>query len=170
MITVSMKISAVCALPSLLTPNYVLAQDSEFGTEIRDCETVPLIVVIPLGLCSSMSVKGHQNIQNPRHQVMVSYPFAVGRFEMTFREWNADMQEGGCSHHTDENRFGRATLPVIDINWEDANENVVWLHRTGVGLATIDFGIKRWIFLVAGQRSDVHGRVNRGFIGLSRFF
>ena len=34
--------------------------------------------------------------EGPQHQVRIATPFAVGRFEVTFSEWDACMAAGGC--------------------------------------------------------------------------
>ena len=56
--------------------------------------------------------------------------FAVGKFELTFEEWDACVWDGGCNGHRpyDHGR-GRGRRPVIDVSWKDAMSYVSWLSR-----------------------------------------
>jgi len=123
----------VCALLLVVTPNYAAAQNnSEPKTEFRNCGTCPLMIVVPSGsymMGSLESEEGRFDDESPRHQVAISYPFAVGKFEVTFREWGACVAEGGCSHSPDDEGWGRGDHPVINVSWDDAKEYVTWLSR-----------------------------------------
>ena len=55
--------------------------------------------------------------------------FAVGKFEVTFAEWDACVAEGGCVHKPRDNGWGRGRQPVIDVNWQDAQAYVAWLSK-----------------------------------------
>lgn len=59
--------------------------------------------------------------------------FEVGRYEVTFAQWDACVAAGGCNGHwpSDEG-WGRGNRPVINVNWNDAQAYVQWLsERTG---------------------------------------
>ena len=60
---------------------------------------------------------------------MINYPFAVGKYEVTFAEWDACVSAGGCTHQSDDEGWGRDTRPVINVSWDDAQEYVYWLSR-----------------------------------------
>src|SRR4051812_44276560 len=49
--------------------------------------------------------------------VTISRPLAVGRFEVTFDEWDECAADGGCRQ------------PVIFVSWEDAKGYVAWLSN-----------------------------------------
>ena len=68
-----------------------------------------------------------------QHRVTIAYPFAVGKFEVTFDEWEACVKEGGCGgYRPSDQGWGRGRRPVIDISWENAKAYVNWLsHKTG---------------------------------------
>ena len=57
-------------------------------------------------------------------------PVAVGKFEVTFGEWDACVAEGACSHVPGDGGFGRQRQPVIDVSWNDVtNAYLPWLSR-----------------------------------------
>jgi formylglycine-generating enzyme required for sulfatase activity len=57
----------------------------------------------------------------------------MGRFEVTFDEWDGCVAHGGCpAEGVAGANFGRGRQPVINVNWEDAKKFVEWLSkRTG---------------------------------------
>jgi len=69
--------------------------------------------------------------QRPKHEVTIKRPIAVGKFEVTFADWDACVMDGGCvsNKYPDDNTFGRGHRPVITVSWNDAKEYVMWLAR-----------------------------------------
>ena len=59
----------------------------------------------------------------------IARPFAVGKFEVTFAEWDACLSGGGCSHRPGDAGWGRGKRPVINVSWNDAKAYVAWLSR-----------------------------------------
>ncbi len=93
------------------------------GEPIRDCNDVcPEMVVVPAG--KFMMGEG-----SSAREVSISQPFAVGKFEVTFAEWDACVAAGGCKHKPDDRNWGRGRRPVINVSWNDAKEYVAWLSR-----------------------------------------
>jgi len=69
--------------------------------------------------------------EGPRHKVTIDYPFEVGKFEVTFSEWNACVASGGCrGHRPNDGGWGKGNRPVINVSWKDAKSYVSWLRRT----------------------------------------
>ncbi len=69
----------------------------------------------------------------PVHRVSVQ-DFAIGRYEVTFDEWDACARGGGCvsNPNPSDQGWGRGRRPVINVSWHDAQEYVQWLSaRTG---------------------------------------
>lgn len=103
------------------------------GRVFRDCLECPKMVVVPPGsfkMGSPSSEEGREEDENPQHIVTIPEPFAVGKYEVTFAEWDACVAVGGCNgHRPDDAGWGRGRRPVIDVNWDDAKAYVLWLSR-----------------------------------------
>jgi formylglycine-generating enzyme required for sulfatase activity len=68
----------------------------------------------------------------PGQLVSIGYSLAVGRFEVTFSEWDACVDAGGCRRRPQDSGWGRGWQPVINVSWSDAQQYVAWLaRRTG---------------------------------------
>jgi formylglycine-generating enzyme required for sulfatase activity len=61
--------------------------------------------------------------------VTLSYPFAIGKFEVTFTEWEACVAAGGCDQIADDGGFGRGERPAVNISWDDAKRYLDWLSK-----------------------------------------
>ena len=106
------------------------------GETFQDCDECPKMVVIPsvrFTMGSSKGEVGHEDDERPLHRVRIDYRFAVGVYEVTFAEWYACLDAGGCGNHIpDDMRWGRGNRPVINVSWDDAQSYVSWLSaRTG---------------------------------------
>ena len=103
------------------------------GKTFRDCATCPEMVVVPAGafrMGSPRSEEGRDSDEGPQHRVTIPAPFAVGKYEVTFAEWDACVAAGGCNgHRPDDRGWGRGRRPVINVSWEDAKTYVGWLSR-----------------------------------------
>ena len=104
----------------------------EAGEVFRDCETCPEMVVIPAGSFMMGSPPGEEDRnddEGPQHRVTIAEPFAVGKYEVTFAEWDVCNREGGCSQNPRDEGWGRGSRPVINVSWDDARAYVNWLTR-----------------------------------------
>ena len=100
------------------------------GSVFRDCAECPEMVVVPAGsyrMGSPMDEAERDADEGPVHRVTIDEPFAVGRYEVTFAQWDACHADGGCSYRSDDQGWGRGNRPVIDVSWNDAQEYVGWL-------------------------------------------
>jgi formylglycine-generating enzyme required for sulfatase activity len=87
------------------------------------------MVVIPAGEFTMGSPPAEQGAE-AQHRVTIATPFAVGKFEVTFDEWDACVDDGGCGgYRPDDEAWGRGTRPAINISWDDAKAYVTWLGR-----------------------------------------
>ncbi|HJU32888.1 MAG TPA: formylglycine-generating enzyme family protein [Hyphomicrobiaceae bacterium] len=99
---------------------------------LRDCPVCPEMVIVPAGeflMGSPDSEKGRGKDEGPQHKVTFAQPFALGKFEVTFAQWDACSAEGGCAHKPSDETWGRGKRPVINVSWDDAKEFVGWLAR-----------------------------------------
>ena len=103
------------------------------GQVFRDCGACPEMVVVPAGSYMMGSPDGEvarYDDEGPRHRVNIEAPFAVGVYEVTFAEWDACVEAGGCGgYRPGDEGWGRGSRPVLNVNWEDAREYVRWLSR-----------------------------------------
>lgn len=93
----------------------------------------PEMVNIPPGKFIMGSVPNEpERLKNedPRHEVTISYPFALGKYEVTFAEWDACVADGGCNgYKPDDNGWGRGKLPVLNVSWKDAHAYIDWINK-----------------------------------------
>jgi len=106
------------------------------GEVFKDCRECPEMVVVPAGLFtmgSPESEEGRTRFEGPQHRVTISEPFAVGRFAVSFDEWDACVADGGCNgYKPSDSNWGRGNRPVINVSWDDAQAYITWLKaKTG---------------------------------------
>ncbi len=71
------------------------------GDVFRDFADGPEMVVVPAGrftMGSPDSEEGRSSDEGPQHEVTIGKPFAVGKVEVTFDEWQACVKARGCAH------------------------------------------------------------------------
>ena len=99
------------------------------GRSFRDCDACPEVVVVPAGSYMMGSEKGDSD-EKPVHRVTIAQQLAVGKYEVTFAEWEACVAGGGCGgYRPDDEGWGRGRRPVINVSWEDAQNYVRWLSE-----------------------------------------
>lgn len=103
------------------------------GRVFRDCAHCPEMVIVPSGsfrMGSPGSEEDRYDNEGPRQDVRIDYRFAVGLYEVTFAEWDACANAGGCSGYFPEDEgWGRGIRPVINVSWRDAQEYISWLSE-----------------------------------------
>ena len=65
----------------------------------KECATCPEMVVVPAGsftMGSPANEIGRNDNESPQHAVTFARQLAVGRFALTFDEWDACAADGGC--------------------------------------------------------------------------
>lgn len=112
----------------------------------QDCAFCPKMVVVPAGsfvmgsppeeiaALVKQSKFDHYNSEGPQRKVTIRQALAVGKFEVTFDEWDACVSADGCAHRPPDQGWGRGRRPVINVSWEDAKQYAAWLSDvTGKG-------------------------------------
>ncbi len=85
--------------------------------EFAECTTgCPVMVVVPAGKLD----RGTQTT-NFEH-------FAVGKFDLTFSEWDHCVAAGACAGASD-NGWGRDKRPVVNVSWNETKAYVQWISR-----------------------------------------
>ncbi|MGD9923235.1 MAG: SUMF1/EgtB/PvdO family nonheme iron enzyme [Pseudorhodoplanes sp.] len=103
------------------------------GDTFKECELCPEMVVVSAGsfaMGSPASEKGRSTDEGPQHRVAFARPFAVGKFAVTFDQWDACVADGGCGgYRPADQAWGRGKRPVINVSWDDAKAYLAWLSR-----------------------------------------
>jgi formylglycine-generating enzyme required for sulfatase activity len=118
----------------------VLSPEKELAlapaASFAECSYCPVMVVVPAGTFvmgsppeETPANRRFYDNERPQHQVVIEQPFAVGRFEVTFEQWDACYYLGGCTTRPGDEGWGRGNQPVVNINWDDAKQYVAWLSR-----------------------------------------
>jgi formylglycine-generating enzyme required for sulfatase activity len=130
LVALSVAICAVAlfgAKPLAWFTSPAAAESAQAGQIFRDCsDGCPEMVVVPAG---SFTMGSAEFGEGPQRRVTIAKPFAVGKFEVTFTEWEACVAARGCSRNPDDSRWGRGNRPVISVSWDEAKQYVGWLSR-----------------------------------------
>jgi formylglycine-generating enzyme required for sulfatase activity len=96
----------------------------------RDCPDCPEMVPIPAGRFLMGSADGDAD-EKPAHEVHLDKPIAVGKYEITFGEWDACVADDGCQKNKQpaDQGWGRVRRPVINVSWQDSKDYTDWLSR-----------------------------------------
>lgn len=101
------------------------------GRSFKDFASGPELVVVPSGqftMGSTATEETHDEDEEPQHNVVIPRSFAVGKYAVTFEEWDFCFAHGGGGGHEPEDEgWGRGSRPVINVSWEDAQAYVKWL-------------------------------------------
>ena len=99
----------------------------------KECDACPEMVVVPKGtftMGTPPKEEGRFDAEFPLHRVTIAKPFAVGRFKISFDEWDACVADGGCDgNRGDDHGFRRGRLPAAGISFEAAKAYLAWLSR-----------------------------------------
>ena len=131
--------------------------DFAVGTVFRDCDGRPEMIIVPAGtfiLGSPPSEPGRRDDEGPQVEIRIARPFAVGRYEVTRRQYQAFLREtghpvrGNCM--IDRRKPGSWALdaetnfhdpgfpqtgdhPAACVSWNDARAYLGWLNEKAGG-------------------------------------
>ncbi len=140
----------------LVGPPPKVAVNDPGGEVFRECDECPEMVVVPAGkamLGSPLGESGRQKFEAGPHLVEIAKPFAVGRYAVTFAQWDACYAEGACGRRRlGDLDFGRGKRPAIFATWSDAQLYVQWLKgKTGQPYRLLSEG--EWEYAARGCNS-----------------
>lgn len=106
------------------------------GQTFTDCSSCPEMVVLGGGLYtmgSPATEVGRGRDEGPQREVSVA-PFAMGKYEVTFQQWDACLAGGGCNGFSPpDHGWGRGNRPVVGVSWADAHAYLDWLNAQAGG-------------------------------------
>ena len=87
------------------------------------------MIELPAGSFTMGSNEASTRTNGPRTRSTVP-AFAIGKYEVTFDDWDLCVADGGCNGYKPSDRgWGRGRRPVINVSWDDAKAYVEWLSR-----------------------------------------
>jgi formylglycine-generating enzyme required for sulfatase activity len=84
------------------------------------------MVRVPKG--SFMMGSNEYGDEKPVHQVTIEHAFEIGKYPVTFEEYDLFCEDTG-QKKPDDNGWGRGKRPVINISWYDAIAYCAWLSQ-----------------------------------------
>jgi formylglycine-generating enzyme required for sulfatase activity len=131
--TAQLPSTARAAQPPFVPLPSTLERALQPGDSFRECDHCPEMVVVPAGpfiMGSPETEIGRAVNEGPQHKVTFAYRFAVGRFSVTFDEWDACVTDGDCNGYSPSDQgWGRGRRPVINASWNDVKTYLAWLSR-----------------------------------------
>ncbi len=103
------------------------------GTVFQDCLSCPELAVVPagsfmMGLFDIGPLRDRDDY--PYRKVTIDRQFAVGKFEVTFAQWNTCVDAGGCEHRPNDREMGQGVRPVIVVSWDHiTTQYLPWLNK-----------------------------------------
>jgi len=112
--------------------NIVRQAGNSFRDSLQIGDYGPEMVVIPAGRFQMGDIQGGgDSDEKPVHWVNIDYEFAMGKYEVTFTEYDK-FAEATDRKKPDDEGWGRDNRPVINVSWNDAVAYAEWLsEQTG---------------------------------------
>ncbi len=116
--------------------------------EFSDCDLCPVMVELPPGGFVMGRAEGEdrrlgldrepdrpefsRERERPRVRIEFEHRFAIGKYEVTFDEWDRCVAAGGCDYRPEDRGWGRGDRPVVHVSYLDAEMYLAWLaEETG---------------------------------------
>ena len=96
----------------------------------KDHPSAPEMIMLPSGMFVRGSPsEGFPDNDWPQHTIQIPSGLAVGRYPVTFDQWDACVKDGGTTHKPDDAGWGRGSRPVINVSWDDIQLYLRWLSK-----------------------------------------
>jgi formylglycine-generating enzyme required for sulfatase activity len=109
----------------LMMSDFIVRPHATSGREWRDADFAPLMVNLPGGEFTMGETPGDKfagDTERPVHRVAISYAFALARGPVTVAEY--------CSFRPAHAVGEPDAWPVVQVNWNDAQEYCAWLTKS----------------------------------------
>ena len=131
------ELDSLVAVVALETnANTDVTESSNLGAYLRDCFDCPDMASLPAGSFMMGAAPGESGAapsEKPQHGVRLQKGFAIATKEVTFKQWQACVADGGCARYAPPDAgWGQGDQPVINVSFEDAQQYTKWLsEKTG---------------------------------------
>ncbi len=99
----------------------------------KDCSECPEMVVIPAGQfmmgARDYDKQARMAVEGPARPVTIPESFALGKYEVTYAQFKACVDDGGCASLPPKQGWEADTMPIAGVSWQEAQDYVVWLSR-----------------------------------------
>lgn len=98
--------------------------------EIQDCDKCPELSIVPPG-------SFYLSINGKKKKITIHNHYAIGKYEITYEEWEECVQDGACNNlrkmaswgsRKDEN-WEKKNRPVVRISWLDTQDYIKWISK-----------------------------------------
>lgn len=93
---------------------------------------LPIMALIPRGefrMGSPTAEIGRKTDEGPTRTVTINYELEVGKYPVTFDEWDAAATMGAVNGYRPfDEGWGRGNRPVVNVSWVDAHGYISWLN------------------------------------------
>jgi formylglycine-generating enzyme required for sulfatase activity len=104
------------------------------GAVFRDCTDCPEMVVVPAGRFTMGSPKEvrerlRAEDEGPDHEVSFAAPFAIGRYHVTYVDWEVCERDQACPSIYTRSDPRRGRRPAMAMSWPEAKGFADWLSK-----------------------------------------
>jgi formylglycine-generating enzyme required for sulfatase activity len=115
---------AAVAPPESATPQQSAEQ------VLRDCEKCPELVMVGPGRFIADKGEEGKSAATPGQEKIIKTAFAIGRYEITFDDWDQCVADGGCTTKPSDSGWGLGRRPLINVSFNDiSTQYLPWLSR-----------------------------------------
>ncbi len=98
-----------------------------------DCTNCPELVIMPAGQATMGARPGNDGYhadEAPAHKIHIRKPLAVSKYKVSFGNWRACVEAGGCRPILSPLLAQGVHVPVTRVSWFDAKAYAEWLSQT----------------------------------------